>query len=158
MKTRRGQIRHTEIGTFGLGIVLLVFGFLYYAVTRDPNMHYIFPIPDYFKWGLLTLSGGILNAIPSFLHTAAFILLTVSVLSNPGRKIILLVTLFWVILNSSFEFAQALHNGGSEHVYLSDHYAGYLTSGTFDLWDLAAIMFGGIFAYLFSLSKVKANR
>ena len=128
----------------------LLLGLLVYLSSRDPQQVYFLSYIQALQSG--SRETGILSDfLPSLLHTYAFILLTVAVLSaSPAQT--RLICIFWFCLECLFEIGQ--HNTIAD--FLSEYLvnirvlevaAGYFVNGTFDILDIAAIALGACMAY-----------
>lgn len=97
----------------------------------------------------------IINNLPSFLHTFAFILLLTSV-AGSDRRSYSMVCFLWVCVEIVFELFQSstantwmqlhgIHTPKGDA--FSDAIVGACVRGTFDVADLVAITLGGMAAY-----------
>jgi len=96
------------------------------------------------------------NQLPTFIHVYAFILLTMAV-ASASRESVLIICLFWLILESLFELAQItviaqwIANYTPEWFHgipFLENTAAYFLAGTFDVLDLCSIAAGTLAAYL----------
>ena len=92
------------------------------------------------------------GALPSFLHTFAFILLFASLFPY-SQLTFITITVFWILVEVLFEFLQketSFVRSLSEFAsaVFPDGFQ-VLFAGTFDLLDVAAIFLGGAAAYAF---------
>lgn len=142
-------------GVFVAGLLLLLFGLLFYLAVRSNGSIY--------GWSVLTqpnfsLSGDWLKwtgSLPSFLHVIAMTLMTYAVL-GVGKSRVLLATSSWIIVDSLFEIAQ-YHALSSrlilwipdwfQTIPVLDNLRPHLQRGTFDPIDLLAIVCGGVSAW-----------
>ena len=83
----------------------------------------------------------------------AFILLTVGV-AGWGRKAYLPVCLFWLIIDAGFELGQKYNTQAVslvpdwfDDIFLLDNIRSYFVSGTYSLFDMAAIVGGACLGY-----------
>ena len=141
-----------------IGLLLLFIGALVYLFDRPPDQTYfIFALP--FQFSLYNiyppLFGFIGGFLPHFLHTSAFILLTAGIM-DCGKKGYLAICLFWLTINIGFELGQKYnaHAAGLvpdwfEGVFLLENTKGYFLHGTYCRLDMAAIIIGCVFAYIF---------
>ena len=118
--------------TFNLftGAILLVLGWLFYQLTRDGYWFSVLTPVDV-SW----IPTVLLGSLPSLLHVVALSIITAA-LALP-RRLWLLAPWFWVAVNVVFEVGQ--WSGSFYHEWL-----GYFERGTFDVWDLAFAIFGGV--------------
>jgi len=138
-----------------LGCSFLLLGCLVYLVDRSVPSTLISLLPEMLIEGLSqAFTFGKLNLhLPTFLHPAALILITASLI-KPGRRNEMLVCLSWLLINGIFEIGQhaALRSsvGISEtlegHPFLFQLTGGYF-EGTFDPMDLVSIFTGSVLAY-----------
>lgn len=91
-------------------------------------------------------NSNIINALPSFAHVYSFSLATWLV---NGQKNGLFSALLWVIINVTFELGQALSRDQVSN--FPAFIANYFINGSFNWFDIAAIVIGGIAAYLTTL-------
>ena len=130
--------------------VALSLGLMIYLLSRDPQQVYFLSYIKALQNG--SKKPGILSDfLPSLLHTYAFVLLTVAVLSASLAQT-RLTCIFWFFLEGMFEIGQ--HKAIADHLseYLgSIHFpevsAEYFLNGTFDLLDIVAIAIGACMAY-----------
>ena len=139
-----------DIRVAGLGLAMLLCGLIYYTLTRDPGLNYLISVPDALKWGLWPQESKILDALPSFFHITAFILLTLPFLHTINTKVIAFVAGSWMILNISLELLQL-----QQDYILDSIVTDSFQSGTFDYLDLVAIILGAVFAFTFALSAYR---
>ena len=94
--------------------------------------------------------------LPTFVHTYAFILLTV-VFTSASRAHAIAICCMWLAIDSLFEFAQtpviaqAIVNNVPDWfgaVPFLENTSAYFLSGTFDVLDLYSIAAGALAAYL----------
>ena len=102
----------------------------YKALGVDHNLQYFF-------------KSHIINSFPSFAHVYSFSLTTWLV---NGQKNGLFSILLWVIINTIFELGQALSS--DQLVNLPGFLASFFKNGSFSWFDIAAILIGGLAAYL----------
>jgi hypothetical protein len=144
-----------------MGLLMLLLGVLVYLTARPAET-----VP-----GLLTplsvshaISGDwkhFTNSIPTFAHTAAFILLMMALLKTRPRRAAVICTL-WLLLEALFEVGQHEAVSASFAAAVPDWWEelpglqgtrGYFLRGTFDPLDLVSIGFGGLVAYFFILAE-----
>jgi hypothetical protein len=133
----------------------LVLGLLVYLFSRSAESIYLFTAFSVFPTQQYDLFGVIGYWLPSFLHTYAFILLTVISIGN-GPRIIITCSLFWVAIGCLFELGQ--HPTVStllvkyfpewfSGIPLLENSANYFQYGTFDPLDLLATLTGALAAW-----------
>lgn len=123
----------------------LSIGIFVYLLDRQHAPYFLSFIPARFfpRYGVLAFASGWL---PSFCHTFAFCLLTAELL-RPWPKLAASSFLFWLVVESAFEFSQITWIANAIIAWLSDISASgpppivarYLVSSTFDLADLGAV-------------------
>lgn len=127
-------------------------GSLVYLLDRSPGNVYFLPL----AWGSGYGSwfGALSGVLPAFLHVYAFILLTAAVVSARAR--VLSICLFWLGIDTLFELGQhatlapalaAALPARFEQIPMLERSVGYFLHGTFDPWDLTAILVGTLAAY-----------
>jgi hypothetical protein len=139
-----------------IGLSVLIIGTLVYLIDRPPYQTY------FLYKSSLTLSlhntlpnlfGFIGNSLPSFVHAFSFILITAGFLCCQ-KKGCIIICACWFFTDAFFELGQKLKVLSSTMV--PDWFSGipflensknYFSSGTFDVNDLVAIVFGTIIAY-----------
>lgn len=138
------------------GLAALLLGIPVYLLTRPaesvlflqylPDIHFRIPFD----------AGGILYALPSFLHIYAFILLTASVVASSTHHL-RLICLFWLVIELLFEIGQlhALALIITDHLPVSlsgsvwfEAIPNYFLQGTFDPLDIAGLLLGAMAAYV----------
>lgn len=140
-----------------LSILALVLGVFVYIFDRPQED--LFFLPKVLPWFIETRHAflpSLCGVLPSFVHTYAFILLSVAVFpyrQAPVRQL----CLAWLFLESIFEIGQ--------HPYISHHFVDFLSRqfiaipvfrnyvrygfiATFDWSDIVSIVLGTIAAYL----------
>jgi hypothetical protein len=124
-----------------VGVSALILGALVYVLDRPTwqatilTSHFSLYVPGVSYFGILG------NSLPSFLHVVAFAMLDGGLFGH-GRRSCLRISLFWTGLNLLFEVAQAPAVRSSLSP-LTDSYR-----GTFDWFDVIAIIAGGTSSYL----------
>jgi hypothetical protein len=142
-------------GFFLAGLLLLLFGLLFYLSVRASGAIYGWPALARPTLGMSGNWLGWTGSLPSFLHVIAMTLMTYAVL-GVGKSRALLAASSWVIVDSLFEIAQ--HHALSSRLItwipdwfqtipLLDNLRPHLQHGTFDPIDLVAIVCGGMFAW-----------
>ena len=133
----------------------LLLGLLVYLFERPAESVYMFAVFSYSATHHFDLFGIIGQWLPSFVHTYAFILLTVIVVGN-GPRIIFISSLFWVGIGSLFEWGQHPTVSAQLVKHIPDWFSGipllensvnYFQFGTFDPMDLLATLAGALAAY-----------
>lgn len=111
----------------------------YQALGIDSNLQHFF-------------RSDLINSLPSFAHVYSFSLVTWLV---NGQKYGLFSCLLWVIINIIFESGQAL----SAHQLrdFPEVLANFFNDGTFNWFDIAALIIGGLAAY-FTILKMNGAR
>jgi hypothetical protein len=134
----------------------LLVGLLFYILSRPADSVYLFTLFSYSPTHYSNLFGVVGEWLPSFIHTYAFILLTVLVVGS-GPRVIIISSLFWVGIGWLFEWGQ--HTVVSVHLVthmpewfstipVLENSANYFLYGTFDPLDLAAVVVGALAAWL----------
>jgi hypothetical protein len=140
-----------------IGLTVLLLGTLVYLIDRSPDQTY-FVHKSFVNISLHStlpnLFGFIGYSLPSFIHAFSFILITAGLLHCQKRGC-LIICACWFLTDVIFELGQKFKLLFSTMV--PDWFSGilfleniknYFFSGTFDLYDLTAITFGAISAYL----------
>ena len=94
-----------------------------------------------------------LGSLPSFVHVAAFSLLTCA-LFRPSLILALAAGAAWAALNIFWEFSCANHQAWLRLAYLQAGAVGMPPRCTYDTWDVAAAVAGAAAAPLLSLCFV----
>lgn len=140
-----------------IGVAGLLIGALVYLVDRAPDQTYFVynsSINLSFYNVLPNLFGPLGNSLPAFIHVFSFILITAG-LTSCQKKGYLIICLSWLIVDISFELGQQFDALAVK--IIPDWFVGipiigntenYFLQGTFDFFDLAAIMTGTATAYL----------
>lgn len=152
-----GRIRpHRQLPWTAL--LALIAGIGFYFLARDHStVYFLTLLPQPLQLDD-PLSCTACDALPSFLHVYAFILLSAYVLQPTTRKQLASLCLVWSGIEALFEIGQIdrvailindqLIAGGEVHPLLSLT-GDYLLHGTFDPMDLMFIGLGASAAYLF---------
>lgn len=139
-----------------LGIFVLIAGSLVYIIDRSPEQTYFIYQTSFnlsLYGSLPGLFGSIGDSLPSFVHAFSFILITAGLIATQ-KHIILLICLFWFVIDSLFEFGQVLIKSAATipswfaSIPFLDNTENYFINGTFDWNDVAASALGAILAYL----------
>ncbi len=139
-----------------LGILFLLIGALVYLIDRPPEHTYFFnhyrTIETLHKT-LPAFFGPLGNYLPDFIHPLSFILITAGIISC-GKKGYHIICLSWLVVDCLFEFGQKYSSffikavpEWFKRIPFLEAVEGYFKKGTFDLYDLAAILAGTITAY-----------
>lgn len=133
----------------------LVLGSLVYVLDRPAATVYLLPN----AWSLARAHhrwfGALGGNLPEFVHVYAFILLTAAVSPWPAR--VVPICAFWWVVDSLFKLGEhpvlaphiaAVLPAWFQHVPILENTGNYFLHGTFDPWDLAAILLGTLVAYL----------
>lgn len=121
-------------------LMLLIIGSLYYLFFREPIIaSSLFGLESLH----LTLYAPMFNALPSFLHQLAFILLTWLALN---RSHMWGVILFWLLVNGLFELGQLASKHNTYH--LPQILENYFQNGTYSHGDMIAIFLATLVAYI----------
>jgi len=139
-----------------IGLTVLLLGTLVYVVDRPPDQTYFVyksVVNISFHNTLPNLFGLIGNSLPSFVHVFSFILITASLLHCQKRGC-LIICVCWFLTDVIFELGQKIKALSSamvpdwfSEILFLENSKNYFLSGTFDLNDLTAIVFGTIIAY-----------
>lgn len=148
---RRGMINGRQ---FIIGIGCLLAGIVIYVVARQPGVVFV-PAPlnlsHFFSPVLIRLSG----PLPAFFHVVALSLLTASIV-RPGQRGIIVICLGWTSIHMVFELGQWegiavwLATGlpvGLGNGWWFEPIDNYVSHGTFDTYDLLAMVLGAVIAY-----------
>lgn len=139
------------------GIAALLVGVAFYLVNRPPEDVYFMPdnlslydrLPHFF--------GVIRDNFPSFIHTFAFILITVGLLGCRDNKTAMIVSISWFAIDGLLELGQnptynqvLLENipRWFESVPILENVKPYFSCGRFEALDLAASALGSVTAFI----------
>ena len=138
-----------------IGLIGLCVGTLVYLIDRPAEKTYFVshsPIDISLYHSLPMLFGRIGNSLPTFSHAFAFILITTGLL-NSSKKECVIITLSWCFLDSAFEIGQQFGAyvtpfipKGFDGIPFLENTKNYFTFGTFDWFDMAAILAGSALA------------
>ena len=139
-----------------IGLAVLLLGTLVYLIDRSPDQTY-FVYKSFVNISLHNtlpnLFGFVGNSLPSFIHAFSFILITAGLLHCQKRGC-LIICACWFLVDCAFELGQKFNLWSSK--IIPDWFGGilflentknYFTRGTFDYFDLTAIIIGAIAAY-----------
>jgi len=145
-----------------IGIIPLFIGLLIYFVDRPPEDTYlVYKISKGVNLYHLIpgMFGPIGAVLPAFIHVFSFSLITAGLLGSRKRGCIAICS-SWLALDLAFEFGQKFDSLAttlipdfSEIPFLEASKA-YFISGTFDYYDLAAIVLGAIAACLIMFNTI----
>lgn len=134
--------------------IMLIIGMAVYVLDREAGtVYFLSPF-----WSLdhsTSLFGPLGGQLPEFVHVYAFSLLT-AITFTISRRVVLSSCCFWWLLDSLFELGQhpviSPHIASRipqwfSHVPFLENSASYFMYGTYDPWDLLAILLGGLAAY-----------
>jgi len=139
-----------------VGTLCLLLGGMVYLVARPPHQVYFvsrwfMPISLYhFLPNILGPAG---NSLPSLVHVFSFILITAGIIGC-GKRGGMICCVSWFILDAAFELGQRFHAWPLR--IIPDWFSGipflentrnYFACGTFDSFDLAAIVIGTFMAF-----------
>jgi hypothetical protein len=129
-----------DYGLFAFAMTALLAGLAYYWATRstDSTMFLsLLPasVPEQSSTFFTRWSGW----LPTFVHVFAFALLTYLAL---GRRNALFACMLWGVINTLFEFGQALPTETLEHMPDLLNLRTYFSRGIFDPLDLVACVMG----------------
>jgi hypothetical protein len=138
-----------------LSIGLLLLGLIYYLSYRNqpPAPLVWLGIPPHFLPVAFGLSAP-LNSLPSFLHVAAFSLLTCALL-RPSVPLALAASTTWAALNVLWELSCANHQAWFRLAYFQAGIATTPLQCTYNKWDIGAALVGAAAAPLVALCFVR---
>ena len=150
---------HAPLLLIALALLALLLGVLVYLLDRQA--HAVYFVPQWLANAMCgdSFLGTLGNYTPTFVHVYAFILLTVALAVPAGRyqHYLPVVCFFWLIVDSSFEFAQLEFIGRAiaasvpswfDGIPFLENTAAYFLTSTFDGWDVLSIVLGTLAAYL----------
>ena len=151
-----------------IGITALALGVILYLYDRPSSqVYFVSELFSQYK-GERFVFGKFGYHLPTFLHAFAFCLITTGILAS-GIRQALIICLFWLFIDGSFEVAQHPDIANKIITYIPDWFksipvlentADYFIQGRYDPADLAAILIGITVAYiliLFLHMKIKAE-
>jgi hypothetical protein len=97
-----------------------------------------------------------LSSLPTFVHVAAFSLLTCA-LFRPTLPLALAASAGWTTLNVLWELSCAIHQAWLRLAYLQAGVAGMPPRCTYDKWDVGAALLGAAAAPLMTLCFVSVR-
>ncbi len=138
----------------GAATLMLLLGIAVYVLDRESASVYFLTPFGSLDPGTSTF-GSLGGQLPEFVHVYAFSLLT-AIIFNLSRRIVLLSCGFWWLIDTMFEVGQ--HPIISPHIVsfipswfsrvpFLENTTSYFLYGTYDPWDLLAILLGGLTAY-----------
>ena len=150
-----------------IGVVALIFGSLIYLIDRPPDQTYfVFTSP--IKFNLLNLHQflpnlfvSIGNILPDFLHVFSFTLITAGIVSC-GKRGSLIICLVWFLTDIGFELGQEYPSislkiipDWFEGIPFLENSKNYFLYGTYDIYDIAAVVLGAATASFILLTTIK---
>lgn len=147
-----------------IGLAGLLLGTIVYLVDRPPD-HTYFVYLSGLKISLYNILpnifGPIGNILPAFIHVFSFILITAGIISC-GKRGYLLICLSWFIVDCAFELGQNCNTWSSKlipnwfiGIPFLENSKSFFLQGTFDFFDLAAIVLGTVISYFVLLTTNK---
>ncbi|MBF0225146.1 MAG: hypothetical protein HQK76_06795 [Desulfobacterales bacterium] len=155
------EINYTQ---FIIGFIALIIGTIIYLIDRPPeNTYFVYKsVSNLSFYGIFPkMFGRIGNNLPSFFHAFSFILLTTSFMTSTKMGCFM-TSLCWFFIDAVFELGQKFDKAASNIVpdwfsyipYL-ENTKNYFIAGTFDIFDLLAVVLGSILAFLISIYTLK---
>ena len=148
-----GSLTKTNRVHLAIGLATLMLGALVYLLDRPAEQSFI---PSTISLFQVTpaVFGVIGGSLPAFAHVFAFSLLTAAVLGG-AKKARITACLGWCAVDAAFEVGQHPQVAnwlsgqleGFEHLLVLAQTTRYFHYGTFDPWDLLAIVLGALVAY-----------
>ncbi len=138
-----------------IGLAALLLGTMVYLVDRPGDHSFVPSAISLFPF-TPSVFGVLGHGLPTFAHVFAFSLLTIAFVGGAKRAAIT-VCLGWFLVDATFELGQhpQVASGLSslipqwfEHLPVLDRTASYFLHGTFDPFDLLAIVSGALAAYV----------
>ena len=148
-----------------IGTITLVIGVLIYFIDRPPNdTYFVYKISNGISlYDMLPgLFGPFGSILPAFIHVFSFSLITAGLLGC-GMRGYLVICSIWLAIDLAFELGQKFDVWASglipdfSGIPLLEASKDYFIFGTFDYYDLAAIVFGAIAAF-FIMCKTMPRR
>ena len=140
-----------------IGLTVLILGTLIYLTDRPPDQSYFLyksSLNISLHNTLPNLFGTIGNNLPSFIHVFSFILITAGIISSK-KKGYIIICAGWFLVDLIFELGQEYSSLVLKNIpdWFSDvpfleNTNNYFFQGTFDVIDLAAVLFGSLTGYL----------
>ncbi len=160
---KRKGMKHPEL--IIIGFTALLAGTLVYLTDRPPEATY-FVAEIMSGSSLYKVSPSVFarvgNVLPAFVHPFAFSLITAGLVARSMRGCFL-IGIFWLFVNIAFElgqhfkqFALALVPQWFAHIPFLENCGGFFRNGTFDPFDLLAMLLGTVLA--FTLMAVACTR
>jgi len=138
-----------------IALVALFIGGFIYLIDRPPGSIYLLPVREMpISWQINLL--GSEDYLPSFFHVYSFILLTSVCLLSTNSQLII-ICLFWFVIDSLFEIAQIEYIAQQIALSIGNQFDGfpilenivpYFVNGIFDLADIYSITLGTLAAYI----------
>jgi len=147
-----------------IGLSVLLLGTLVYVVDRPPDQTY-FVYKSFINISLYdtlpSLFGFIGYSLPSFIHAFSFILITAGLLCCQKRGC-LIICACWFLTDVIFELGQKFKPMSSSiipdcfsEILFLENIKNYFLLGTFDFYDLIAIIFGTLTACFVLFTTMK---
>lgn len=130
-----------------LACLLMIIGIIFYTQIRGCNALFLVPLNNTSlcqttQFNSTTISA-LINALPNFIHCAAFCFLTLSLVKNTPRHTAL-TCVSWVLIGSIFELLQLISSAPSNNLLIN-----YFNQGTYTHLDLLAVICGGLVVYFY---------
>jgi hypothetical protein len=150
-----------------IGLTVLFLGTLVYLIDRSPDQTY-FVHKSFVNISLHNtlpnLFGFIGNNLPSLIHVFSFILITAGLISY-RKKSYLIICLAWFLIDCAFEFGQKFNSLVPKiipdwliGIPFLENTENYFVHGTFDYFDLLAIIIGSLIAYFVLLATMEKEK
>ena len=163
--TKKMISRMDKIRIMAGGIALII-GAMIYLTDRPPDRTYFVqrsPVDISLYDARTKMFGAAGDHLPAFIHVFSFVLITAGVISG-GKRVDAAVCLSWVAVNCAFELGQKfkflsvkLVPGFFSDIPFLENTKSFFLTGTFDMFDLAAVFLGGISAW-FVLSSTTERK
>jgi hypothetical protein len=150
-----------------IGALSLLIGGLVYLFDRPPEFTFFVHLFAN-RYGLYSFGppvfGALGGCLPAFCHTFAFVLMTTGIVSCDKRGC-LVIAMGWMLIDGTFELGQKFGHMISEAI--PDGFSGfplfhmvesYFRNGTFDYYDLAAVVLGSAAAFGVGLATMQRRR
>ncbi|MBN1227285.1 MAG: hypothetical protein JXA79_09855 [Deltaproteobacteria bacterium] len=140
-----------------IGLISLIIGILFYVFFR-PGLSTYFQ-REFMKIDILahhfpTILGRVGGSFPEFIHPFAFSLISMGLISKGTKSRLLICTVFFS-MNLFFEFGQKYSDfvvrfipNSFNSLFIIENTKNYFVTGTFSVFDLAAIFLGSIMAFV----------
>ena len=147
-----------------IGVVGLIIGSLVYIIDRPPEQTYFInnsKLPLSLHNTVPSIFGIVGNSLPDLLHVFSFILITAGLLSYK-KKWYIIICLGWFSLDIAFELGQKFNSlplkiipDWFKGIPFLENSKNYFYRGTFDIYDVIAIIIGTLIAYFILLITKK---